>query len=96
MSDIGINITPWAIAWGLLAMSFWPLTAIGAAAVVWLLRRRASIAARIVTVVALVLWSASAVTNILILVNQAQDAAAYRASLRAESSRHGERREGVP
>ena len=86
MSDIGINITPWAIAWGLLAMAFWPLTALAAAALMWLLRRRASIAARIVTVVALVLWSGSVVTNILILVSQAQDAAAYRASLRARQT----------
>lgn len=86
MSDIGINITPWAIAWGLLAMAFWPLTAIAASALLWLLRRRASIAARVVTVVALVLWTGSALTNVMILVSQAREAAAYRASLRARQT----------
>jgi hypothetical protein len=81
MSDIDINITPWAIALGLLAAAFWPLTLAAAASLLWL-QRRASIAARIVTVCALVLWSASALTNIMVLVAQAQNAAAYRTSLR--------------
>ncbi|HEY1867861.1 MAG TPA: hypothetical protein VGG70_06150 [Candidatus Cybelea sp.] len=86
MSDIGINITPWAIALGLLATIFWPLTAAAAAAVLWLLRRRASIAARIVAAGALVLWSASALTNILVFLEQARNARDYQASLRARQT----------
>lgn len=86
MSDVGINITGWAIALGLLAGLFWPLTAAAAAATLWLLRRRGSIAARIVTVVALLLWSASAITNILVLAEQARNAADYRASVRARQT----------
>ena len=86
MSDIGIRITPWAIALGLLASVFWPLTLAAAGALLWLLRRRASIAARIVTAVALLLWSASGLTNIAILAEQARNAADYRASLRARQT----------
>lgn len=86
MSDIDINITPWAIAFGLLAAAFWPLTAVAAAALLWLLRRRASVAARIVTAGALLLWSGSVVTNIMTLITQAQNSAQYEASLRARQT----------
>lgn len=86
MSDVEINITWWAIAFGLLATVFWPLTAAAAAALLWLLRRRASIAARIVTIVALLLWSASVFANILSLISQARNAADYQASLRARQT----------
>ncbi len=86
MSDIGINITPWAIALGLLAVAFWPLTLATAASLLWLLRRRASIAARIVTGGALLLWSGSALTNVAMLAQQAHDASEYRASLRARQT----------
>jgi hypothetical protein len=83
VSDIDINITPWALALGLLASVFWPLTAATAAALAWLLLRRASIPARAVAVAALLLWGGSVFANILMLVKQAQDAAQYRAELRA-------------
>jgi hypothetical protein len=86
VSDIGINITWQAIALGLLASVFWPLTAAAAVAVLWLRLRRSSIAARIVAAVALLLWSASSFATILMLVSQAQDAAAYRADLRARQT----------
>jgi hypothetical protein len=86
VSDIAINITWQAIALGMLAMIFWPLTAAAAAALLWLLQRRRSTAARIVTVVALLLWGASAVTNILVFAEQARNAADYRASLRARQT----------
>ena len=86
MSDIGINITWQAIVLGMIAMAFWPLTAVAAVAVVWLLRRRTSLAARIVTACALVLWSASAAINIGVLLGQARDAGEYQASLRARQT----------
>lgn len=86
MSDIGINITWWAIALGLLATLFWPLTAAAAAALLWLLRHRASVAARIATAGALLLWSVSCLANGMMLLTQAQSAAEYRASLRARQT----------
>lgn len=86
MSDIGINISPWAIALGLFAAAFWPLTAGAAAALLWLRLRRTSIAARIVAAAALLSWSISSFATILMLVSQAQDAAQYRADLRARQT----------
>jgi hypothetical protein len=86
VSDIGINISPWAIALGLFASVFWPLTAAAAAALLWLLFRRSSIAPRIVAAVAFLLWSISSFANILMLVSQAQNAAQYRADLRARQT----------
>jgi len=86
VSDIALNITWWAIALGLLASVFWPLTAAAAAALLWLRLRRASIAARAVAAVALLLWSVSVFANILMLVTQAQNAAQYRADLRARQT----------
>jgi len=82
MSDIGIDIPWWAIAFGLLATIFWPLTAAAAAALLWLLLRRSSIPARIAAALALLFWSASAFTNIMMLRKQAQDAADYATALR--------------
>ncbi|MBV9332727.1 MAG: hypothetical protein JO146_01845 [Candidatus Eremiobacteraeota bacterium] len=86
MSDVGINITPWAIALGLLAIAFWPLTLAAAASLLWLRSRRASTAARMVAGGALLLWSTSALTNIAMFLQQAHDANEYRASLRARQT----------
>src|SRR5579863_7559382 len=86
MSDIGIDIPWWVIAFGLLATIFWPLTAVTAAALLWLLRYRASVAARIIAIGALLVWSASAYTNVMMLRKQAQDAADYQSALRARQT----------
>ncbi|MGC1381706.1 MAG: hypothetical protein WA814_11870 [Candidatus Baltobacteraceae bacterium] len=86
MSDINIQITWWQVGLWTLAMGFWPLTAVAAAAAYWLWRQRASRIARVVAVVAIGLWAVSAAGNIIVIADRQKNKADYEAQLRARQS----------
>lgn len=86
MSDINITITWQAIAFGMLADAFWPITLVTVLAVLLWWLRRASWAARIVAIAFVVLWVVSAFAHISMIAARARDRAAYESDLRARQS----------